>query len=128
MKYLVLLFLLFCGTAHAGEFRHFSEWTPEQKAEFLLFSGVSYIDYTQTIWAVKQKGLYYEINPILGKYPSNESVALLSVAGIAYYYFLIGNTEKSPFFSISGRTAMFSVKVAAILHNDSIGISVSKAW
>ena len=128
MKLIALFFLLFCGTAHAGEFRHFSEWTPEQKAEFLLFSGVSYIDYAQTTSAVKQRDLYYEINPILGKYPSSESVAILTVVSIAYYYFLIGNSEKYTNLSVAGRTAMFSTKVFAVWHNDSIGISVSRAW
>ena len=128
MKYLALFALLFCGTAHAGEFRDFSEWTPEQKAEFLLFSGVSYIDYAQTTSALKQKDVYYEINPILGKYPSNQSVAILTVVSIAYYYTLMGYSEKYPNISITGRSAMFSTKVFAVWHNDSIGISVSRAW
>ena len=117
----------------AGDFRHFSEWTPEQKAEFFAFAGVSYVDYAQTTWAMKQRDangnrLYYELNPILGKHPSKESVALLSVVAAGYYYYLIGSDSINPNYSIMGRTAMFSIKVAAVLHNDSIGISVSKAW
>lgn len=119
--------------ANAGEFRHFLEWNPEQKAEFLAFTGVSYIDYAQTTWAMKQKDananrIYYELNPILGKHPSNESAAALSLVAVGYYYYLIGNESNYPNFSIMGRTAMFSIKVAAVLHNDSIGISVSTAW
>ena len=128
MKFIIFFMILFCNSAYAGEFRHFSEWTPEQKAEFLLFSGVSYIDYAQTTSAVKQRDLYYEINPILGKYPSNESVAILTIVSIAYYYTLIGYSEKYPNISIAGRTAMVSTKVFAVWHNDSIGISVSRAW
>lgn len=118
---------------NAGEFRHFSEWTPEQKAEFIAFTGVSYVDYAQTTWAMKQKDVYgnykfYEVNPVLGKRPSNESVAALSVLVVGYYYYLIGIETENPNFSLVGRTSMFSIKVVAVLHNDSIGISVSKAW
>lgn len=125
--------MMFSSMANAGEFRHFSEWTPEQKAEFLLFTGVSYIDYSQTTWAMKQKDtdgnrIYYELNPILGKHPSNESVALLSVIAVGYYYYLIGIDSVDKNSSIMGRTAMFSIKVAAVLHNDSVGISFSTAW
>lgn len=124
---------MFSSMANAGEFRHFSEWSSEQKAEFLAFTGVSYIDYAQTTWAMKQRDangnrIYYELNPILGKHPSKESIALLSVVAVGCYYYLMGNDSMSPNYSIMGRTAMFSIKVAAVLHNDSVGVSVSTAW
>ena len=119
--------------ANAGDFRNFSEWTPEEKAEFLLFTGATYIDFSQTTWAMRQRdangnSTYYEINPILGKHPSNESVAIMSILGVAYYYYLIGSESDHRLFSIISRSSMFSVKAVAILHNDSVGISISKAW
>ena len=119
--------------ANAGEFRHFSDWTPEKKAEVLLYTGISYVDYSQTTWAMRQNdrqnGVHYrELNPILGSYPSNESIALLSLLSVGYYYYLVGNDSKYPKLSIAGRSAMFSVKIVAITYNNSIGISVSKAW
>lgn len=134
MKFLLLLvIMLFPSMASAGEFRHFSQWTNEQKAEFFAYSAISYVDYKQTTWALRQRDYagnryFYEINPILGKYPSDRSVAILALVGVSYYYYLIGNDSRYPKFSLMGRTAMFSAKTVVILHNDSIGVSISKVW
>lgn len=124
---------LFSNNVFAEEFRHFSEWTAEQKAEFAAFFAISYVDYKQTTWALQQKDstgsrYFHEVNPILGKYPSDQSVAILSLLGVGYYYYLVGNDSKRPEFSVMGRTAMFSTKMLVILHNDSIGVSISKTW
>ena len=125
--------LLCCGTAQTGEFRHFSDWTNKEKAEFLVYTGLTYTDYRQTTWAIKQKNSdwnfkFVELNPILGKRPSNESVGALLAAGAIWYYYLIGK-DTEPFDTNDGARVIFmSVRIAAVAHNDMIGISVSRAW
>lgn len=124
--------LLVCGTAQAGEFRHFSDWTNKERAEFLVYAGLTYTDYRQTTWALKQKNSdgdfkFVELNPILGKRPSNGSVgALLTVSAICYYY-LIGK-DSNPHDTNKARVIFMSLRIAAVAHNDMIGISVSRAW
>ena len=124
----ILLFLLFSSSCFAGEFKHFNEWETSEKAEFSAFVALSAIDYSQSTWAMRQKDsngnpLYYEWNPLYGKRPSNEKIALGQLLGIAAYYCVIGN--QNPKFV---RGIVLGVKLGVVLHNDSVGIGISKSF
>ena len=128
-----IFMLLFCGVAQTGEFRHFSDWTNKERAEFLVYAGLTYTDYRQTTWAIKQKNSdgnfkFVELNPILGKRPSNESVGALLTVGAIWYYYLMGKDTKPHDTTDKARIIFMSIRIAAVAHNDMIGISVSRAW
>jgi hypothetical protein len=134
MKYLIFIFmLLFCEVAQTGEFRHFSDWTNKERAEFLVYAGLTYTDYRQTTWAIKQRKSdgnfqFVELNPVLGKRPSNESVGALLAVGAIWYYYLIGKDTEPFDTNDKARVIFMSVRIAAVAHNHMIGISVSKTW
>lgn len=117
----------------SAEFRHIDDWTKWQKVEFATYTALTYIDYRQTTWAVKQKHpngtyLFDEVNPILGKRPDNIDVAVLLLASVATYYYLVGKSGENPVASASARSIMMTARVAIILHNDSVGVNFNKVW
>ncbi len=86
---LILAFIacLWCVDVRA-EFRHFNEWTDKEKALFLGYNLVSYVDYSQTKSALSDPcDCYSEANPLFGKNPHRDTLLLTNVvvSGIAYY-------------------------------------------
>ncbi len=117
----------------SAEFRHINDWTKWEKTEFATYTALTYIDYRQTTWAVEQKHsngayLFDEVNPILGKRPDDIDVALLLLASVGTYYYLVGKSSENPVASASARSIMMTARVAIILHNDSVGVNFSKVW
>ncbi len=68
----ILLFLLICSTVNAYTFME--NWSKEDTAYQLVFLAVSFIDYKQTVYITKHQDNYYEVNPLLGNYPSRSDV------------------------------------------------------
>ena len=126
---IVLLCLLLCSPAvSAGEFRHFDQWTTAEKAEFAAYTTIAYIDYRQTAWAAKQRDhlnrpLFEEVNPIFGKQPDKGVFLAAQILSSGYYYYLIGN-DTSPLF----RGFVLGARLAIVVHNDTIGINLNKAF
>jgi len=117
----------------SAEFRHIDDWTKWEKAEFATYTALTYIDYRQTTWAVKQtypdgRHVFNEANPLLGERPEDVEVTLLLLLGIGTYYYLIGSSHKDPISSVSARSIMMTARVAIILHNDNIGVRFNKVW
>ena len=126
MKYLILL-LLFVSSEAVAEFRHFNEWTAKEKALFLTYNTVAFIDHRQTRAALKDPcNCYEESNPLYGTNPHKDKAILLNLAVSGLIYHSIGKYEKdslNPFIlgGILSRTAV-------VIHNDSIGISWKVAF
>ena len=67
-KLLIILFLI-PSTAFA-EFRHFNDWSTKEKALFVSYGTVAYIDHKQTRWALAHPcDCYREANPLYGSNP-----------------------------------------------------------
>jgi hypothetical protein len=132
MKWVLLFFSLFFSSTASAEFRHFSEWNDKEKTEYLLYTGLAYIDYSQTSWAMKQKtpngmSMFMEKNPIYGKNPSNDKIILGQLIGISIYYYYIGANDDRFSYHFA-RGILMGSKIVAVVHNDAVGVSISKAW
>jgi len=129
---IILLFLLSSSNCFADNFKHIGEWGTSKKLEFSTFVALSAIDYSQTSWALRQKDskgefLYYEVNPFYGKRPSNEELILGQLIAIGSYYWAIGgenDNSNSKFI----RGLIMGTKIMVVLHNDSVGIRISKSF
>lgn len=136
IKVLFLSFFLFPISAYSNDFRHYNEWTKEEKIEFITFTAVAYADYRMTEWALEQRNpngtyVYYEANPFLGRRPNDTKLMAYQLVSIACYYYLVGyhydspktqkTIEKIRYFAMGAR-------IGVLVHNDSIGIQFSKAF
>lgn len=125
-KLLAVLCLCLAANNANAEFRHFGDWTAEEKAWFTAYTASSYIDYRQTLWASNQRGvngeyLFEEANPLLGKRPSKGKVAAFKLLGVAGLYYGIGEmgfSDKG--FAWAARAAVL-LQVGVVVHNDRIG-------
>ena len=120
-KKLSIILWLIPSTAYA-EFRHFNNWTTEEKALYTGYATVAYIDHRQT-----QSGLgnpcecYYEKNDALyGRYPHRDKSAAINFAILAGIYYAVGSRkEDSTNWFLFGLTAG---RAAVVVQNDRIGI------
>ena len=135
MKYLIALAtILFVGgfldgTYAGDEFRHFNDWSKQEKLAFTSFVALQAMDIKQTVWGLKQKTpdgewMFREANPVYGNRPSTgKVVAIQAIATIGTYY-LLGKTPKKTrrrFYM-----AMIPIKLAVVARNNHIGIKFSK--
>ena len=134
-RYLIKFYILFLciPVAQAGEFRHFSEWTNKEKAEFATYTSLSIIDYKQTEWALDQnrkQGIYQytELNPLLGSNPSDEKLMVATALQVAYYYWMIGADSEDKKYLRFVRGFASGIRVMAVIHNDGIGARITKVF
>ncbi len=123
---LVIVCLLFSQQTLA-DFRHFGDWTTKEKSLFTAYNVVSYVDYQQTIAALKHPcGCYREANPIFGKYPHRDKLILTqaSVAGLLYYS--IGKKQQDRMNNIM--LAGIAVRAYIVYHNHEVGLSWKVAF
>ena len=132
-KLLAALCLCLAADTAIAEFRHFSDWTTEEKAWFTTYAASSYIDYRQTSWALNQrdvngKYLFEEANPLLGKRPSSGKIAAFKLLGVAGLYYGIGEMGFSDKEFAWAAKAAVLVQAGVVVHNDSIGVSINVAF
>ena len=94
MKYLVIIILLILPSiTHAC-----NQWTKQNTGLETAYQITHFLDYLQTSEIVRNDK-YYELNPVLGKYPSqvsvNEWFATMSVAHYSISCYLPANYRKS---------------------------------
>ena len=132
-KLLAVLCLCLTADTAIAEFRHFGDWTTEEKAWFTTYAASSYIDYRQTSWALNKRGvngeyLFEEANPLLGKRPNSSKVAAFKLLGVAGLYYGIGEMGFSnKEFAWAARAAVL-LQVGVVIHNDSIGAEFKIAF
>ena len=119
-KKLWIILCLIPSTAFA-EFRHFNEWSNKEKALFISYGTVAYIDHRQTRWALSHPcECYVEANPVYGSNPHRDKSIAINLAAAGFIYWAVGTFEEDAlnpylFGATLGRTAV-------VIHNDSIGI------
>lgn len=119
-KLLIIPFLILSGSAEA-EFRHFNDWSNKEKALFLTYGTVAYIDHQQTRSALADPcECYREANPLYGSNPHRDKSIAINLAALGIIYGAVGSFEEdklNPYLlgATLGRTAV-------VIHNDSIGI------
>ena len=113
-------FLILSGSVNA-EYRHFNDWSNKEKALFLSYGTIAYIDHRQTRVALADPcDCYREANPIYGGNASRDKSIAINLAAMGLIYYAVGNLEEDKvnpylFGAAVGRTAV-------VIHNDSIGI------
>jgi len=119
----IILLAILSAPAHA-EFRHFHEWTPTEKNLYLAYNTFAYIDHRQT--RVGLRNGYSEINPLYGNNPHRDkSIAINAIISGTMYYF-VGKNEPNEMNTLTFGLGMS--RFAAVIHNDSIGISWQVAF
>ena len=133
MRAIILLLLLMGSPALGDDFRHYSQWTPEERVWFNTYAASSYIDYRQTEWALQQttpsgEYRYSEANPLLGPRPSAHSTAALKLGVLAAQYWSMGRVgfERENF--RWGFKAATVLQVGVVINNDRLGISFTRAF
>ena len=125
-KKLSIILCLIPSTALA-EFRHFDDWSDKEKALFLTYGTVAYIDHRQTRIASNDPcNCYTEANPLYGSNPHKDKSMAINLAALGIIYGAVGSFPEdklNPYLlgATLGRTAV-------IIHNDSIGISWTRAF
>ena len=123
VKHFKKLWIILClipSTALA-EFRHFNDWSKKEKALFLTYGTVAYIDHRQTRTALSDPcNCYQEANPLYGTNPHADKSIAINLAAMSVIYWAVGSFEEDKlnpylFGATLGRTAV-------VIHNDSIGI------
>jgi len=128
IKFLIILLLTISPVVEAGEFRHFNDWTKKEKAEFIGYSALVYIDYRQTSWTLNQKNelgnpIYYERNPIFGERPNKKDLLAAQILAAGVYYYMVGDSH-DPFL----RGAIFGLRLAVVVQNDNVGARIYKVF
>lgn len=119
-KLWIIPFLILSGSVNA-EFRHFNDWSKKEKAVFLTYGTVAYIDHRQTRVALADPcNCYSEANPLYGGTPHKDKSIAINLAAMGIIYYTVGSLEENlttPYLlgATLGRTAV-------VIHNDSIGI------
>jgi hypothetical protein len=119
-KLLIIPFLILSGSTQA-EFRHFNDWSKKEKALFLSYGTVAYIDHRQTRVALADPcNCYSEANPLYGSNPHKDKSIAINMAVMGLLYYGVGalpEDKVNPYLlgATLGRTAV-------VIHNDSIGI------
>ena len=119
-KLWIIPFLILSGSASA-EFRHFNDWSKKEKALFISYGTVGYIDHRQTRVALSDPcECYSEANPLYGSTPHADKSIAINLAAMGVIYWAVGSFEAdklNPYLlgATLGRTAV-------VVHNDSIGI------
>ena len=122
-KKLLIILCLIANPAQA-EFRHFNEWTKEEKALYTGYNLISYIDYSQTKSALSDPcNCYTEANPIFGKNPHSDTILAVNVLASAYVYYSVGSRLPNNFNKTMA--VVTGVRTAIVIHNDQIGVSWS---
>jgi hypothetical protein len=126
IKALAIACLLFSQQTLA-EFRHWDEWTKDEKTSFLAYSTVAYIDHRQTQWALDHpSGRWHESNPIYGNNHSRDKSLLINalVLGTVYYY--VG--KQPPDTNLYLTWGITMSRAAAVYHNQKLGIHWTVAF
>lgn len=107
-----------------AEFRHFDDWSTEEKLWFTGYQAAAWVDYSQTKWALTHPcECFYEQNPLYGRYPHPDKILLGNVlAAVGTYWYVGSNQENEKLLFLQGATAF---RAAVVIHNDSVGISWS---
>jgi len=119
-KLLIIPFLILSGSVEA-EFRHFNDWSNKEKALFLTYGTVAYIDHRQTRVALADPcNCYREANVLYGSTPHKDKSIAINLAAMGILYWGVGSLPEdkvNPYLlgATLGRTAV-------VIHNDSIGI------
>lgn len=123
-----LLCLLVTNLGYAGEFRHWSEWTKEEKLEYSAYTLLNYTDFAQTEMCISQYPRCKEANPFLGSSRPNDAtlVSAFILSQVSYYY-IIGISD-SDSMAKKSRPFLMAIKVGIVFSNDSQGIKISKVW
>ena len=122
-KKLLIILCLTPSVSHA-EFRHFNDWTKEEKALYTGYNLISYIDYSQTKSALSDLcNCYIEANPIFGKNPDSDTILAANVLASAYVYYSVGSRLPNNFNKTMA--VVTGVRTAIVIHNDQIGVSWS---
>ena len=137
MRNLIYFFVLsLLSTAAHAESTIFKDWTTEQKVQFTSLTLASAIDFSQTTWMTKQKVgseyAYNELNPLLGKRPTDFQVGIAQIAFIGFNYYLISKEKDMlPFarkISENARWLMTGYKFSVVIYNQQNGITFSKVF
>lgn len=129
----VLCLCLAANTVSADEFRHFGDWTTEEKAWMSANVALNYVDYQQTMWMVKQKypngqWMYEEANPMFPKRVRSHQIGWAKVISLGVQYYVVGKygfEDSKVKWSIIGTTI---TQGAVVAHNHSIGVKISVAF
>lgn len=119
--------LLLSPLVSADEFRHFGDWTTKEKSLYTAYNVLSYVDYQQTIAALKHPcGCYREANPLFGGHPSKDKLILTHAAVAGILYWSIG---KNPQDRLNDTMmAGIAVRSYVVYHNNEVGLSWKVAF
>ena len=110
-----------------AEFRHFDDWSDKEKALFLTYGTVAYIDHRQTRIALDHPcNCYSEANPLYGSNPHRDKSIAINLAAIGILYWGVGSLPENKVNRyLLGATVG---RAAVVIHNDSVGISWTRAF
>ena len=122
-KHFLITLSLISLPVHA-EFRHFNDWTANEKRLFLAYHTIAYIDHRQT--RVGLRNGFVEKNPLYGTDPHRDKSIAINMLFSGGMYWMIGQFEPDDTTGIM-LGAIIS-RTAVIYHNDSLGVSWKVAF
>lgn len=128
LSVLFVLFLLGFSSTSSAEFRHFNEWTKKEKSVFLAYTTVSWIDHSQTQWALNHPcECYTESNTLVyGSNPHKDKSLIINSIAISSMYWAVGTFEPDATVVFLGTAT--AVRFGVVINNDQLGASWQVAF
>lgn len=121
MKTLIVIVLILFSSSASAEYR---DWDQERKNIFLAYNIISTIDLLQTTSALNDPcNCYKEANPLLGSYPSDETLIAVTLLGNYAMYKWLDQSNFSRNDRIAAKAAVFT-RLVVVAHNHSVGVRI----
>jgi hypothetical protein len=121
MKKLVLIFLLILIPYPVQAYQFCENWTKTDTSFESIYVGLTIIDWGQTRNMVKEGG-YHEINPLLGRHPSLDTVDTLIPLGIVAHGLI--SMALPPKYRRYWQFLFIGGEIAAVWNNYNVGLRI----
>jgi len=121
MKKLVLIFLLILIPYSVQAYQFCKNWTKYDTAFEVTYVGLTVIDWGQTRNMVKEGG-YHEINPLLGRHPSLDTVDTLIPLSIVAHGLV--SMALPPKYRRYWQVLFIGGEIAAVWNNYNVGLRI----
>jgi hypothetical protein len=127
-QYLIISLIITFSIPASAEYKFANNWDKEDTAYQATFLAITTVDWMQTRWMVKHDwqwdGEYYhELNPVLGDYPSLETVdTYIPLAMVAHTLVAMAIPNKT--YRRIWQCLWIGVEGGAVYHNYSTGVKL----
>jgi len=122
MNKLILIIFIILISCPVQAYTFAEQWTKTDSALEAVYIGSTIIDWGQTRDIAKHPQEYHEINPVLGRHPSLDTVDILIPAGIVAHGII--SMALPPKYRIYWQAVFIGIEGFTVLSNYNIGLRI----